>query len=166
MQSRHIVAALAVMMVAGCGSVRHAGQYDREFVPMQGMKVEVGPVVNTTGRSFEADIVPLFRNALSADLSDADLLWSATSTTGHLVLSTKILEYEPGCSLTRWLVPGWGTAALTVHCEMKDSETHTFVGSIDARRTISIGRFAGWRVIMADVGADVAGELKRKLHGK
>ena len=146
--------------------MRHAARFDREFVPALGMKVEVGPVINVTGGSYEEDIVLLFRNALSEELSDGRLLWSATETADHLVVSAKIVEYEPGYSLTRWLIPGWGTAALTVHCELKHSATRTFLGSIEARRTISIGQFNGWKVIVADVAADVAAELEGKLGGK
>ncbi len=170
MQTNHhstrFVIAVGALLLAGCGSVRHVVQYDREFDSAKAMKVEVGPVVIVTGQSYESDIVPLFRNALSKDLSNDNLLWSSTDTVPRMVISTRVVEYEPGYSLKRWLIPGWGTALCTVHCELKHSETHTLLGSIDVRRTISIGRFAGWRAVVTDVAADVATQIKRKIKSK
>ena len=158
--------AVAALFLAGCGSVRHAAHYDTDFAAAKDMQIEVDSVVNVTGTSYEEDIVPLFRNALSKELSDANLLWSATGTTPHMVLSTKIVEYEPGYSLKRWLIPGWGTALCTVHCELKHSDMRTLLGSIDTRRTISIGQFAGGRRVVENTAADVAGAIMQKIQEK
>ena len=158
-----LTAALVPLALAGCGTLQQSASYDREFKPQSGMKVEIGPVLNMSGSTNIADIVPLFRDALGEELTDNNIQWNSTLTGTHLVLSAKIVEYVPGTSIKRWIVPGWGSAAMTVYCELKDSSSRTMLGWLQVRRTITVAGFNGWHAVMCDVADEIADQLEEKL---
>jgi len=158
-----LTAVLVPLALAGCGTLQQSASYDREFKPQPGMKVEIGPVLNLSGSTNIADIVPLFRDALGEELTNNNIQWNSTLTGIHLVLSAKIVEYVPGSSIKRWIVPGWGSAAMTVHCELKDSSSRTMLGWLQVRRTITVAGFDGWHAVMCDVADEIADQLAGKL---
>ncbi len=155
----------AVLLFTGCGAVKHSSMFTDDFIPKPEMKIEVGMVVNESGEIYGINVVELFSNSLKQELSKKALLTTEMMEDG-LIIESRIVEYEKGDALKRWLLPGWGATALTVHCELKDKKTGILVGSVDARRTISIGglyTLNAWQDIMDSVAKDVVKEIQRKI---
>ena len=126
---------LAVTM-SGCGSVQHKIDLKQGYVPQTGTTVQVGTVTNQTGQKFEVDVEKMLNDALVDKLSEEHLL-STGGRGPRLLINSKIVEYEPGNAFKRWLLPGWGSTIVTVQCDLKDGDN--LVGSVDARRTVSMG---------------------------
>lgn len=157
---------ILVMTIVGCGAVHHTAKFESDFLPKPDTRVEVGTVVNETGQTFDIDISKMFMDAIAEVLAKDDLLWTENLGSEHLIITTKIVEYEKGDAFKRWLLPGWGSTVLSVHCELKESTGGRMIGSVDARRTVSVGggyTIGAWRTIMASVAKDVVKELRSKI---
>ncbi len=156
------------LVVSGCGAVSHQAQFEPNYVPKADTRIEVGPVTNETGKTFDVDIPKMFTDALTERLTDDQLLWNgASQDVTHLVITTKIIDYDQGDAFKRWLLPGWGSTVLSMHCELKESASGKLVGSVDARRTVSFGgayTIGAWRTIFASVAKDVVGELRSQMQ--
>jgi hypothetical protein len=97
------------------------------------------------------------------------LLWTPGSTGDHLIINTKIVEYDEGDAFKRWLLPGWGSTVLSLHCELKDSQSGSIVGNADARRTVSFGgayTIGAWKTIFASVAKDVVNALRTQMQDR
>lgn len=150
----------------GRGAVSHSAQMEPTFVPKADTLIEGGPVVNDTRKTFDVNLPQMFTDALTQQLQSDNLLWTGAGKTDHLIIATKIVEYEPGNAFKRWLLPGYGSTVLTLHCELKDSASGNMVGSVDARRTVSFGgayTIGAWRTVFASVAKDVVQELRTKI---
>jgi hypothetical protein len=168
-----IFAPVCLLMVlslaaSGCGAVSHQAQFEASYAPKADTRIEVGPVTNETGKTFDVDIPKMFTDALTEQLTDDQLLWGGGSQdVSHLVITTKIIDYDEGNAFKRWMLPGWGSTVLSMHCELKDSTSGKLVGSVDARRTVSFGggyTIGAWRTIFASVAKDVVGELRSQMQ--
>jgi len=156
--------------VYGCmGAVKHKADFDPAFLPNSGTRVEVGTVTNDTGDVYDIDITTMFMNALNKTLDEKKLLWTGESGGNHIIITSKVIEYDKGSAFKRWLAPGWGSTVLSVHCEITESSSKKNIGSIDTRRTVSIGggfSVDAWKTIFADVAQDVVKELRSKIPSK
>ena len=151
---------------AGCGSVSHSAQFESSFVPRADTRIEVGPVTNETGKTFDADLPQMFTDALSQQLQSENLLWTQGQQGDHLIIATKIVEYDEGNAMKRWVLPGWGSTVITLHCELKESGSEKLVGSVEAHRTVSFGgayTIGAWKTIFASVAKDVVKELRAQI---
>ena len=151
---------------AGCGSVSHSAQFESTFVPRADTRIEVGPVTNETGKTFDADLPQMFTEALSQQLQSENLLWTQGQQGDHLIIATKIVEYDEGNAMKRWVLPGWGSTVITLHCELKESGSEKLVGSVEAHRTVSFGgayTIGAWKTIFASVAKDVVKELRAQI---
>ena len=160
-----VLGALAIT-VSGCGSVQHSAQFEPTFVPKADTRIEAGPVTNDTGQTFDVDLPQMFTDALTQELQSQNLLWTAGAQGDHLIIATKILEYDPGNAFKRWLWPGYGSTVINLHCELKESPSGKVVGSVEARRTVSFGgqyTIGAWRTIFRSVAKDVLQELRAKI---
>jgi hypothetical protein len=159
---------ILALVECGCGSVSHQAQFEPNYVPKADTRIEVGSVTNETGKAFDVDIPKMFTDALTERLTDDQLLWSGGSQdVTHLIITTKIIDYDEGDAFKRWLLPGWGSTVLSMHCELKDSTSGKLAGSVDARRTVSFGgayTIGAWRAIFASVAKDVVGELRSQMR--
>jgi hypothetical protein len=156
-----------VLVTSGCGSVSHSAQFEPTYVPKADTRIEVGPVTNETGKTFDVDIPTMFSNALSERLQEDQLLWSSGTQDDHLILTTKVVEYDEGNAFKRWMLPGWGSTVLSLHCELKDSVGGSMVGSVEARRTVSFGgayTIGAWKTVFASVAKDVVKELQTQMQ--
>lgn len=155
---------LAVFLLIGsCGTVQHSLKVDDSFTPQAGTLVEVGPVTNQTGHTFEVNVDQLLANALTEELRSQKLLWTGGDSR-RLVLVSTIVEYEEGNAFKRWMLPGWGATALTVRGDLKDGDR--IVGSVDARRTVSAGggyTIGAWKSIFGDLAKDIVADLRAKM---
>lgn len=168
LKRRAVIGVLGALAIAGsgCGSVEHSAQFEPTFVPKADTRIEVGPVTNDTGQTFDQDLQQMFTDALTQELQSQNLLWTAGTQGAHLVIATRIVAYEPGNAFKRWLLPGYGSTVITLHCELKESPGGKLVGSVDARRTVSIGglySIGAWRTIFSSVAKDVVKELRAQI---
>jgi hypothetical protein len=157
---------MLVLSSVGCGSVRHVSKYEPEFLPKADTRIEVGNVLNETGQTFDIDVSKMFTDALSKVLEEEGLLYKGGSVSSQFLIESKLVEYEPGNAFKRWLLPGWGSTVLSVHCELKEIPSGKMMGYVDARRTVSIGggySIGAWRTIFGNLAEDVVDELKTKI---
>ena len=157
-----------VMAASGCatGAVRHTINLESGFVPKLDTRIELATVANETGQTSGIDIAQRFTDALSEALMQEQLLGSGNSGGEQLIITSKIVEYKKGNAFKRWLLPGWGSTVLSVYCELKEGDTGNVVGTLEARRTVSIGggySIGAWRTIFGDVANDLAADLRAKI---
>jgi len=164
---RFLILAGVLFAVAGCGSVAHHAEFEPQYSEKAATsKIEVGPVTNETGATLEVDVSGMFTQALTEQLQSQQMLWESATPGDHLIISTKVVEYDEGNAFKRWLLPGWGSTVLTLHCELKDSVSGKMVGTADARRTVSFGgayTIGAWKTIFASVAKDVVSDLRAQL---
>jgi hypothetical protein len=133
--------------------------------------VRVGKVTNASGKTFNVEVERMFADALAAELATRELLWSDADGPDEIVVSTEVLDYEPGNAAKRWVMPGWGTTVLAVRCGLQEREGGAQLGIVEARRTISFGglfTMGAFKTIFRPVAADVVQKLaeRRKRHEK
>jgi Domain of unknown function (DUF4410) len=158
--------AVVALAASGCGSVSNSAQFESGFTPKADTRIEVGPVTNDTSQTFDVNIQQMFTDALTERLQTDNLLWTAAPPPDHLIIATKIVEYDPGNAFKRWLLPGYGSTVITLHCELKDSTSGKLVGSVDAHRTVAFGgayTIGAWKTIFASVAKDVVSDLRSQI---
>lgn len=159
----HILILFFVIILTGCGSVNHKINLEDGFSPKIGTNIEIDKTINATGQEFDIDIEKFFSDALAEALREKNMLWTGENTP-KLKLQGKIIEYEEGNAFKRWLLPGWGATVVSVQCDLRDGQQ--IVGTIDARRTVSMGggyTINAWRTIFADIAEDIVEELETKI---
>jgi len=158
--------AIIVLLITSCGSVHHVAKFESDFSPKSNTSVEVGNTLNETGKTYDIDIPKMFQNAMANALEKNNLHWTGNEDSEHIVIESKIIEYEKGNAFKRWLLPGWGSTVLSVQCDLKDNSSGKILGSVEARRTISIGggySIGAWETIFNNVAEDVVKEVLPKL---
>ena len=168
MATKLSIIALLGLVLSACGAVSHESTLLDNYVPDPGSRIEVGSVTNATGQvpsvdDQAVDIEQLLTDALTDKLGRKDLLWAGRGGR-KIVLLTRIVQYEPGDAFKRWLLPGWGSTVVSVECELRDADL--LVGTVRARRTVSIGgvyTIGAWRTIFSSVADDVATEVRNTL---
>ena len=152
-----------LLCVTGCGSVQHKASFNNTFVPPDAVKIAVGTVTNETGQQFDVGVEQLLMDALAEKLRKKNML-SDNQESSQLSLTCKIVEYEKGDAFKRWLLPGWGSTVLSVQGDLKDK--NGIVGTIQARRTISIGggySVGAWRTVFASLADDIVKDISSGL---
>ncbi len=161
---RASVLGFMLLLLSGC--VEHQLNFLNNFTPDSTVGIEVGKVVNSSGKTVESAmrLEMMLQQALKDQLGRADLLWNSTFSR-KLVLDCKILDYEEGNAFKR-VLPGWGATLLTIQCNLhQDGQA---VGIIDAKRAIlSIGLIAittigAWQYVFDNIAEDVGQELNQK----
>jgi hypothetical protein len=131
--------------------------------------VEVGEVGNVSGEQFEVDVASMLRNALSEALQEKHLVWLSPDQPHHLILTARIVDYEPGNALRRWLLPGWGSTVLAVDAELRDADGGALVGVLSDRRAVRFGgayTIGAWKAIFDTVAADIAHDVAAAIRGR
>jgi len=157
---------ILILSSVGCGSVRHVSKFEPEFLPKPDTKIEVRSVLNETGKTFDFDVSKMFTDAIAQALDKEGLLYKGGSVSSQFLIESKLVEYEPGNAFKRWLLPGWGSTVLSVHVELKENPSGKMMGSVDARRTVSIGggySIGAWKTVFGNLAEDVVDELKTKI---
>ena len=104
------------------------------------------------------------RDELEAKLRASGLFAGSTGGKQPLVISVRIVDYEPGDAFKRWLMPGYGSTVLSVECELRDGSKK--VATINARRTVDAGggyTIGAWNTIFTTIAEDIVSSLKKKL---
>lgn len=158
-----LLSILTIMVLTGCGAVQHKVTFQEKYSPQAQTKIEVGQVTNETKETFDVNVEQMLTDALAEELRKEAMLWDGGSNT-KLVLNSKIVEYAKGDAFKRWLLPGWGSTVLTIQCDLKEGDK--VVGSVEARRTVSIGggyTIGAWKTIFASVAKDVVKDLRSQI---
>jgi hypothetical protein len=155
-----LAAAFVLVAATGCGTVRHNLDLQEGYMPKARSPVEVGEISNETGKDFGYAIEDLLRDALARALSDEELLRSGSKELS-LMTNCRILTYEEGNAVKRWLFPGWGPTVLSVRCDLLDSGR--VVGSLAALRTVDFGgmyTLGAGGMVFSQVARDIARDIK------
>jgi len=153
---------LIACFVTGCGTVAHNLTLDPGYQLKANTPIEVGEVSNDTGQSFDVDIEKLLSDAFAEELREKGLLSNGQKPS--LRLTSQIVDYKKGDAFKRWLLPGWGSTVLTVHCELWEGQEK--IGAAEASRTVSMGggyTIGAWRTIFASVAKDVVADLRKQM---
>ncbi len=156
-------AAFVLVAAAGCGTVRHNLDLQKNYVPHAGSEVGVGEVSNETGRDFGYAIEDIMRDALVRAFQDRGL-WPSDPKLPRMKTNCRILTYEEGNAVKRWLFPGWGPTVLSVRCYLLDSGL--VVGSLAALRTVDYGgmlTLGAEGMVFSQVARDVADDIKAAI---
>jgi hypothetical protein len=154
----------ALVLVTGCGTVEHKVELDQRYSVLPDTKIELGPVRNQTGHTFDLDVEKMLADALSQSLQENNLDWQANPGP-KLVLTVDIVQYEKGDAFKRWLMPGWGSTILEVRGDLNDADGSS-VGSVDAKRTMDAGgayTIGAWRTIFRSIAHDIVSQLGEQL---
>lgn len=154
----------ALLLMPGCGTVEHKVALDQRYSVLPGTKVELGPVKNQTGQSFDIDVEKMLADAFIQALKERNLQWTE-GTAPKLVLTADIVEYSKGDAFKRWLMPGWGSTVLVVRGALYDADNRK-VGSVDAKRTVDAGggyTIGAWETIFRNVADDVISKLAEQV---
>ena len=164
------LAAIGVLTLSGCGTAQQDFSFVPEFVPASDTAIAVGEVVDAAPKikrgneHKDLDVAQKMRDALETKLRASKLLGGAESGQKPLVLSARIVDYEPGDAFKRWLMPGFGSTVLTVECALYDGKKR--VATVNARRTVDAGgayTIGAWEAIFGHVADDIVNGLKEKL---
>ncbi len=160
----HTATLIALLLVAGCGTVEHKVALDQQYSVLPGTKVVLGPVKNQTGQSFDIDIEKMLADAFNQALKERNLQWLGGSVP-KLMLTADIVEYSKGDAFKRWLMPGWGSTVLVVRGALYESDSRK-VGSVDAKRSVDFGggyTIGAWETIFRDIANDVISKLAEQV---
>jgi hypothetical protein len=162
-----LFAGLSLMsMAGGCSTESHNVQFQPNFVPPGERGIEVGPVTSQAEDSSNIDPSKRLADALHETLERERLLVPEGTKADHLILTTTILDYQPGYWFWRGILPG-STTVLSVHGDLKDSASGAVVGSVDARRTVGFWHpfaFGQWARIFGRVSKDMVQELRIRIE--
>jgi hypothetical protein len=123
----------------------------------------VGKVLNDTGERFDINIEKMLADSFAETLKKENLM-ASDSDQSSLTLTSRIIEYKKGDAFKRWLMPGWGSTALAIKCDLEDKGK--VVGSVDAKRTVDIGggyTIGAWKTVFSKLADDVVSDLKKQL---
>lgn len=166
-----LIAFICVLFLSGCGTVQHDAVFVSGYAPSPKATVVLGevtdaaPVIKRGNDHKDFDIAKAMREQLEAKLRESGLLTASGRTEGSLVLSVKIVDYEPGDAFKRWLMPGYGSTVLSVECTLHDGDKK--VATVTARRTVDAGggyTIGAWQTIFGKVAEDIVSDLKKKLR--
>lgn len=165
------IAVVGALALSGCGTVNHDVSFIPGYAPPAKANVVVGnfidavPKTNRDNEFKNFDIAKEMREQLEAKLRESGLNAGPGGGQGSLVISGKIVDYEPGDAFKRWLMPGYGSTVLAVECALQDGDRK--VATVSARRTVDAGggyTIGGWKAIFGNVADDIVLDLKQKLR--
>ena len=162
---RTLLIIIAVSFLTACGTTQHNIKLDEQYVPHVDSSVAVGSVSNETDQTFDVDVEAMLRDALVEKLK-AHEIYSEQAQEHDLTLNAKVMEYSKGDAFKRWLMPGYGSTALTVECELVDPAGKV-IGTAGARRTVDAGgayTVGAWKTVFTNVAHDVVDDLEKQVH--
>jgi hypothetical protein len=161
------LAFLLTLFATGCGgSAIHTINLSAGYSMKPDTKIEVGSVVNQTGKQLDIDVGKMLTYALTKRLQEEHLL-AVLSDSRKLVIESKIVEYEKGNAFKRWLSPGWGSTVLAIRCDLKEGDV--IVGTAAARRTVDAGggyTIGAWKTVFGSIAKDLVKDLKKQMPNK
>lgn len=162
------IAVAMIPFITGCESPAQ-GNFDPAWSPPAVARVRIGPIVDNAPKEKRKDVGNFdVSGELRAKLQEAlnkGGIGGSSAGEADLVLLPKIVDYDPGNALGRWVAPGIGTTTLSVECRLMQGERE--VGTVSTLRKVEGGglyTIGQWRHIFDPVAADIADQLKKKLR--
>jgi hypothetical protein len=162
---------LLLALIGGCATGTPVVSIDKDASLSRYKAVEVTPVVNETGTTFEFDVLGEITTQLKLNLTKEGYVVTdgGQSADDILVIRTSLLVYEPGSALKRWAVPGAGKTNCTIRSLLADKKTGKAQGEILVPKEVGTGGLfsigADTR-ILGDVAGSVVDELKKIIKPK
>ena len=159
---------LLAVIGSGCNSAFHESVHyahiDKNHFIGSGTQLKVGSVTNETEHDFDIDVEHMLADAFTEQLRKEKLLWEGGNN-AKLILDAKIVGYQKGGAFKRWLIPGWGSTNLIIHCVLKDGTN--IVGTVQAKGEVAWGggfTVGAWKNIFDNVAKDAVRDLKTKIN--
>ena len=135
---------LIVLFLAGCATPEKPVMYvEPEAAAKPYAVLVLAEVKNNTGAEIPQEILQRTATRLATALSENGYTVSTTKPTAdaqeYLVLDAKMLHYEGGSTLGRWIGFGAGTAVCGLEVGLIDGRTGRAVGDLAATRKIEGG---------------------------
>jgi uncharacterized protein DUF4410 len=163
-----MLALLAITQIlTGCfGAASHHVNFNPGYTPTRDTRVDVTSVTNDSGEQFDFDIAAELRTQLELELERQHLSFTNGSTTPHLCIEARIVDYEKGSAAGRWLLPGLGGTRLMIKARLITANgdevgTASVVRSVETGGLYSIGQ---WKAIFHTAAKDIVDDLKSKLQ--
>jgi hypothetical protein len=157
---------LTLTAVSGCGKSSQSTTVDNPAVPHSSIRIKVMDVSNDSKALPDVDMIGLLWDSLKEQLAKDGMLWTKDWVGTPLLMEARIIGYQRGDDIQRWVAPGFGSTKLAVRCEVKDGDR--LVATVETKRSIGFGdgiQFRAWRKIYSQVAEDVVRELRTKLRG-
>ncbi len=168
---RHLIVVLVVSLTSiffgGCTNVQHQAKFNKNYLPKEDVRIKVAKVVNDTGYTFDVDIEQMLANTLEEQLMEENLL-SLGKAEPNLFMESRIAGYKKGNAFKKWMMPGWGSTELAIHCDLKDDKNNLVGSAMSSREIVGGGLYTvgAWETIFKDVANDVAEDLKKQIQVK
>ena len=168
MRELRVLFILLSVFIGGCATGTPVFWVDKD-ASLSGYKVlEVTPVVNETGKTFEFDVVSEITNQLKEHLIKEGYVITDDGQSGDdiLVIRSYLIAYEPGNAFDRWMVPGGGKTHCTIKSVLVDKRTGKTQGEILVPKEIGTGglfSIGADKRILGIVAEDMVDELKKKI---
>jgi hypothetical protein len=132
--------------------------------------IEVIPVSNDTGKSFDFNVTDIITQHLKANLESKGyrLTEASPERTKVLTVESSLTEYQRGSALSRWVAPGAGATVCTVRSSLVDKQSGRSIGEIIVPKVVSAGglySIGADKGILEAVAIDLADEIDRVLGG-
>jgi hypothetical protein len=166
MRKLTVLLILLFALIGGCAAGTPVVSIDKD-ASFSGYKgVEVIPVVNETGTTFEFDVLGEITTHLKLNLTKKGYVVTdgRQSADAILVIRTYLLVYEPGSAFDRFAVPGAGKTNCTIRSLLVDKKTEKTQGEILVPKEIGTGglySIGADKRILGDVAVSVVDELRK-----
>ena len=168
MRELTVLLVLLSVFIGGCATGAPVVWVDKN-ASLSGYKaLEVTPVVNETGKTFEFDVVSEITKQLKEHLIKEGYVISDDGKSGDdiLVIRSYLIGYEPGNALNRLAVAGAGKTHCTIKSVLVDRRTGKTQGEILVPKEIGTGglySIGADKRILGIVAEDMVDELKKKI---
>jgi hypothetical protein len=137
---RYLILTLFVM-IAGCETTKPMVRMEEGRSLAKYRTVNVLPVMNKTGETFELDVTAELTHYLKSRFRDKGymIVEGSEAQGSTLVVKSSILAYKPGSASKRWLFPGAGATQLTVKTLLIDEKTGETIGEMVTAESVAGG---------------------------
>ena len=131
---RIIIYFLFLMFIVGCvtAPTKPMVQIEKD-VSLAGYKaIEVIPVINETGKTFEFDVADKLTQLIKSKIKEKGYVINEEKEAKDsvLIIKSSLVAYAPGSAFKRWLAPGAGKTQATVRTSLIDKMTGESIGEI------------------------------------
>jgi hypothetical protein len=164
-----LAVATIILATAGCAAGTPVIWVEKGVSFSTYRAVDVGAVVNQTGKTFDFDVAQSLTDQIRSKLAEhgVPLTQGGSAVDGTLVLKTRLTAYSPGNAAARWALPGAGTTECIVKGELLDGQTGAQLGVLLSHRSISSGglfSIGADRRILDVVATDIADAVATTLR--
>jgi uncharacterized protein DUF4410 len=164
---RQLAVAVMTLAIGGCTAGTPVLWVDKGVSFSKYHTVEVSPVANETGETFDFDVAQSLTDGIRSKLTEHGVrLTGDRDVDGTIVLKTRLTAYAPGNAAARWVLPAAGTTQCIVKGELVDGQTGAQLGVLLSHRSVSGGglfSIGADRWILDVVSTDIADAVAQTL---